>query len=97
MFEHIRDIRTKFLAAIEQENISGNWKHIVRDLGLFSYTPLPNEVAKALKNKHHIYISSDGRMSFAGISNSFQGIIAELLERQIPFVVSCIKEELSSY
>lgn len=67
MFEHTRDIRTKFLAAIKRENIPGYWEHIIRDLGLFSYTPLPNEVAKVLKNKHHIYISSDGRMSFAGM------------------------------
>ncbi|KKK14067.1 hypothetical protein ARAM_003670, partial [Aspergillus rambellii] len=44
----------------------GTWKHIVEQIGMFSYTGLTPAQVYALKDKYHIYLLKSGRASISG-------------------------------
>jgi aspartate aminotransferase, cytoplasmic len=41
----------------------GNWDHIVKQNGMFSYTGLTPEQCELMIKKHHIYMLKNGRVS----------------------------------
>src|SRR5260221_6293992 len=47
----------------------GNWDHIVRQIGMFSYTGLDGGQSAALTGEWHIYLTSNGRISMAGLNS----------------------------
>lgn len=47
----------------------GNWDHIVKQQGMFSFTGLTAEQVHKLETKHSIYLASNGRISVAGLNN----------------------------
>ena len=54
-----------------------NWKHVTDQIGMFCFTGLsPAEVAE-LKEKYHIYMTNDGRISIAGLNSSNVDYVAE--------------------
>ncbi|KAI9136847.1 aspartate aminotransferase [Paraphysoderma sedebokerense] len=46
-----------------------NWDHITNQIGMFCYSGLTPEEVDALKSKHSVYLTRDGRISIAGISS----------------------------
>ena len=53
------------------------WKHVTDQIGMFCFTGLtPAEVAE-LKEKYHIYLTNDGRVSIAGLNTKNVGYVAE--------------------
>lgn len=47
-----------------------NWDHITSQIGMFSYTGLNAAQCKILTEKHHVYLTSNGRISMAGVTSS---------------------------
>ncbi|KAK0554765.1 aspartate transaminase aat1 [Tilletia horrida] len=46
-----------------------NWDHITNQIGMFAFLGInPDQVAK-LVNEHHVYLTKDGRISVAGITD----------------------------
>ncbi|KAM0327976.1 hypothetical protein ACHAQA_005375 [Verticillium albo-atrum] len=45
----------------------GDWRHIVEQKGMFSYTGLDAEDAAALQSQYHIYLLPSGRVSICGL------------------------------
>lgn len=43
--------------------VPGNWEHIIKQIGMFSYTGLVAAQCEVLINKHHIYLIKNGRIS----------------------------------
>ena len=62
----------------------GNWDHILSQVGMFSFTGLSTEVCDALREKHHIYMLRNGRISLAGLSTA-----------NCAYLTQCIHQELS--
>ncbi|KAL1930692.1 hypothetical protein VTP01DRAFT_10854 [Rhizomucor pusillus] len=48
----------------------GTWNHITDQIGMFSFTGLKAPQVKVLKEKYHIYMTDNGRVSMAGLSTS---------------------------
>ncbi|KAI9294735.1 aspartate aminotransferase [Neoconidiobolus thromboides FSU 785] len=48
----------------------GTWEHIINQIGMFSFTGLNANHAKYLKEKYHIYLADNGRISMAGLNSS---------------------------
>lgn len=48
----------------------GNWDHITRQIGMFSFTGLTAQQCEYLGNEHHIYLLSSGRVNMAGFNTS---------------------------
>ncbi|CDH56017.1 aspartate aminotransferase [Lichtheimia corymbifera JMRC:FSU:9682] len=46
----------------------GTWNHITDQIGMFSFTGLKAPQVKVLKEKYHIYMTDNGRVSMAGLS-----------------------------
>lgn len=47
-----------------------NWDHVTSQIGMFSYTGLTPAQCDALTEKHHIYLTKNGRISMAGVTSS---------------------------
>lgn len=55
----------------------GEWGHIKSQIGMFSFTGLTAPQTEALAEKAHIYMTSNGRISMAGLNNSNIDYFAE--------------------
>lgn len=48
----------------------GDWSHILRERGLFSYLKLSSSQCQILTNEHHIHLPVNGRINVAGFNES---------------------------
>lgn len=56
-----------------------NWDHITNQIGMFAYLGISPEAVEKLVNQHHVYLTKDGRISVAGITNDNVRHLAESL------------------
>lgn len=72
MADRIKKMRTLLRDRIESlervDGINRQWKHIIDQIGMFCYTGLSTEQVKRLREEFHIYCTSDGRFSMAGVT-----------------------------
>lgn len=45
-----------------------DWTPILKQIGMFSFIGLSQEQVKYLQDKHHVYLTPDGRLSLAGLA-----------------------------
>ncbi|KAG7386026.1 Aspartate aminotransferase, mitochondrial [Phytophthora pseudosyringae] len=73
MADRIISMRTALRSAIEKiENANGiksDWCHITDQIGMFCYTGLTEAQVTRMIEKHHIYLTKDGRVSMAGVTS----------------------------
>ena len=64
---------------INEHGSKRNWDHITNQIGMFAFLGItPEQVAK-LVNDHHVYLTKDGRISVAGITeHNVQHLAASL-------------------
>jgi aspartate aminotransferase len=48
---------------------------------MFAYTGLNQEMTETLKNEHHIYMTTDGRISVAGLNEGNLPYISEAFHK----------------
>ncbi|QGI79903.1 hypothetical protein CEK25_006632 [Fusarium fujikuroi] len=61
----------------------GNWDHILRENGLFSYLSLNPKQCQTLIDQHHIYLPPNGRINISGLSQSNISRVADSLDQII--------------
>ncbi|KAI6045385.1 aspartate amino-transferase [Pisolithus marmoratus] len=61
----------------------GNWKHITDQIGMFSFTGLNQQQSLAMMDKAHIYMTSNGRISMAGLNTHNIRYVAECLDKVV--------------
>ena len=54
----------------------GEWSHITDQIGMFAYTGLSAASVDALRERHHIYMTRDGRLSMAALKPADVGLLA---------------------
>ncbi|RPD66312.1 aspartate aminotransferase [Lentinus tigrinus ALCF2SS1-7] len=67
----------------EELKTPGNWDHIVNQIGMFSFTGISPTQSKALVEKAHIYLTSNGRISMAGLNSHNIRYFAESLDKAV--------------
>ncbi|KAI0928608.1 hypothetical protein AcW2_004565 [Taiwanofungus camphoratus] len=67
----------------EELRTPGNWDHIVNQIGMFSFTGVSLEQSQALTDKAHIYLTTSGRISMAGLNSHNVGYFAENLDKVV--------------
>jgi len=88
MADRIMDMR----ALLRQELVrldpdaTGSWQHMTDQIGMFCFSGLTREQSAALREKHHVYITGDGRISMAGVNPGnvkrvAEGIVAVMHSR----------------
>jgi len=83
MRNHIAAIRTRFVDALADHGVPGDYSFISRQKGMFSFSGLSDAQVKFLKENKSIYIVGGGRINVAGITS-----------RNIEYLCTSIKEAM---
>ena len=68
MASRIDSVRRLLYDKLLAFNVRGTWGHVLTQRGMFSYTGIRAEDAVTLKNDHHVYMLTTGRISLAGLN-----------------------------
>ncbi|KAK6129692.1 hypothetical protein DH2020_036558 [Rehmannia glutinosa] len=69
MADRIISMRQQLFDALRGRGTPGDWSHIIKQIGMFTFTGLNSEQVAFMRNEYHIYMTSDGRISMAGLSS----------------------------
>ncbi|KAJ9076126.1 Aspartate aminotransferase, cytoplasmic [Entomophthora muscae] len=80
MSERIIQMRKQLYDHLQRLQTPGTWNHIIDQIGMFSFTGLNAKQAQFLKEKYHIFLTDNGRISMAGLSPSNVKYFAEAVD-----------------
>ena len=66
MSERIKEMRTLFYNALKRAGV--DWSFVLKQQGMFAFTPLTVTQVRALRSKYAIYMLESGRMSMSGFN-----------------------------
>nr|AIT70257.1 aspartate aminotransferase [Gracilaria blodgettii]AIT70264.1 aspartate aminotransferase [Gracilaria vermiculophylla] len=90
MSARIRTMRTRLRDALIKNGAPGNWDHIVNQIGMFSFTGLTSQQVAFMRDKYHIYMTSNGRVSMAGLT---EGTVEYVADAMKDAVLSVVKQD----
>jgi len=79
MAKRIDSMRVKLRNILEELGSSRSWEHITKQIGMFAYSGMSEDEVVALREKHHIYCTLDGRISMAGVTSKNVEYIARAI------------------
>ena len=62
-----------------------DYSHITSQIGMFAFTGLSQDQCKVLTDKHHVYCTSNGRFSMAGVN-----------PKNVDYIAAAIKDAIAS-
>jgi aspartate aminotransferase len=77
MANRIKLMRKTLYDALKEKNTPGNWEHILNQIGMFTFTGLTTKQCEALMNEHHVYLTTNGRISMPGLTTKNIHYVAE--------------------
>lgn len=80
MSNRIIEMRKALHGHLVQLKTPGTWNHITDQIGMFSFTGLKAAQVKVLKEKYHIYMTDNGRISMAGVSSNNVAYLAKSID-----------------
>jgi len=84
MAGRIIDMRKELYRLLTDElKTPGTWGHITDQIGMFSFTGLNAEQSQAMIDKAHIYLTTNGRISMAGLNTKNIRYFAENLDKVV--------------
>ncbi|CAH1104684.1 unnamed protein product [Psylliodes chrysocephalus] len=90
MSSRIIDMRKQLREALEQLDTPGNWSHLTKHIGMFSYTGLNEIQSEHMVKKHHVYLLCSGRISMAGLNPSNVHYVAKAIHETVSSIPSKI-------
>ncbi|CAI6270221.1 unnamed protein product [Periconia digitata] len=79
MAGRIKGVRSMLKQEIEKHENVGDWTHLTSQIGMFSFTGLSKDQVQRLRDKHHIYLMSNGRVSLSGANEGNVKCIADAI------------------
>nr|QKY14843.1 aspartate aminotransferase (AATC) [Polytomella parva] len=70
MAGRIAKVRGELRAALSAKCPERDWSFVTRQIGMFSFTGLSPKQVENMTNKHHVYMTRDGRISLAGLNSA---------------------------
>lgn len=88
MADRIISMRTLLKEKVEknlQEQYKDNteWNHITDQIGMFCFTGLTEAQVDRMVEKHHVYLTKNGRISMAGVTSKNVDYIAECIAESV--------------
>jgi aspartate aminotransferase len=77
MRTRIQDMRSLLAERLRQATGTGSFDFIRAQRGMFSLLGVSQDAVERLREKHHIYMTSDSRMNLAGIMPDNVAYVAE--------------------
>ncbi|EMC93332.1 hypothetical protein BAUCODRAFT_26640 [Baudoinia panamericana UAMH 10762] len=68
MSGRIIEMRKALKSKLDEMETPGTWNHITDQIGMFSFTGLNEQQVQKLREKFHIYMTKNGRISMAGLN-----------------------------
>ena len=68
MADSINQRRTLLVEELKKNNCPGEWDYILKQKGMFAFTQLQVQHCTALREKHAIYMTENGRISITGLN-----------------------------
>ena len=68
MVERIKTMRMELYKLLKAKGTPGSWEHIVKQIGMFTFTGLTRAQCEYLQTKCHIYLLDNGRISMSGLN-----------------------------
>jgi aspartate aminotransferase len=69
MVDRIKFMRQSLYDRLIELKTPGSWTHVITQIGMFSYTGLNQKQALLMRDKFHIYMTDNGRISIAGLNS----------------------------
>ncbi|OAG41879.1 hypothetical protein AYO21_03882 [Fonsecaea monophora] len=70
MSDRIAAMRSALYNLLVENGAPGTWDHIVQQSGMFGFLGLPYSVVVQLRDRHHIYMADNSRISIAGLNET---------------------------
>ncbi|KAJ5614220.1 hypothetical protein N7528_007874 [Penicillium herquei] len=80
MSGRILEMRAGLRERLESRGTPGTWDHITSQIGMFSFTGLTETQVKILRDKWHVYMTKNGRISMAGLNTHNIDYFAEAVD-----------------
>jgi len=77
MSNRIIDMRKALYDILQEKKTPGDWSHILKQIGMFTYTGLKPEQVEKLITNFHIHMLKNGRISMAGLNSKNVRYVAE--------------------
>ncbi|KAL8920834.1 MAG: hypothetical protein Q9208_006006 [Pyrenodesmia sp. 3 TL-2023] len=89
MARELRWRRGRLRGLLEGMGTNGDWSYVEEQVGLFWYTGFSGKQIELLREKFHVYVQLDGRLSIGGLNSSnieyvAQSIDAVVTETSVP-------------
>ena len=76
----ITKMREALRKHLEDMGTPGTWNHVTDQIGMFSFTGLSEAQSTAMIEKHHIYMTKNGRVSIAGLNDGNVEYVAKAIK-----------------
>lgn len=83
MADRINGMRSTLRTRLADLGSKHSWEHITNQIGMFAFLGITPEQVAALVNEHHVYLTRDGRISVAGITDHNVQHLAESLYKVV--------------
>ncbi|EEH45254.1 uncharacterized protein PADG_01404 [Paracoccidioides brasiliensis Pb18] len=80
MSGRIVEMRKGLRERLEKKGTPGSWDHITAQIGMFSFTGLSEAQVARLREKWHVYMTKNGRISMAGLNTHNIDYFAEAVD-----------------
>lgn len=84
MSGRIKEMRRLLKTSLDELNTPGTWDHILTQIGMFSFTGLTKDEVEYIRKKYAVYMTSNGRISMAGLNSS-----------NVPYVANAIHDAVT--
>ncbi|TYI22000.1 hypothetical protein ES332_A06G076500v1 [Gossypium tomentosum] len=83
MADRIFSMRKQLFDALSAKGTPGDWSHIIKQIGMFTFTGLDSDQVAFMTKEYHIYMTSDGRISMAGLSSKTVPHLADAIHAAV--------------
>jgi len=64
----IKEMRVRLVEALKEAGSEHDFSHVLRQIGMFAFTGLTTEMCESLTKDYEIYLTTNGRISIAGLN-----------------------------
>lgn len=78
--DRITEMRHLLKKNLEKVGARGTWDHVTTQIGMFSFTGLTPKQSQTMVEKHHVYMTKNGRISVAGLTRGNCEYVAKAIK-----------------
>eukprot|EP01113_Clastostelium_recurvatum_P006494 TRINITY_DN1292_c0_g1_i1.p1 TRINITY_DN1292_c0_g1~~TRINITY_DN1292_c0_g1_i1.p1 ORF type:complete len:441 (+),score=116.37 TRINITY_DN1292_c0_g1_i1:26-1348(+) len=88
MSGRIIHMREELFNALKARGTPGDWSHIKKQIGMFTFTGLRPEQVQVMTQKYRIYMLDNGRISMAGLNSKNVAYVADAIHDAVTNVAA---------